>query len=147
MRYSRALMLAGALLGLPLTVRQAPAQASDTLLVSQSFTTRGEFIRLMLRGGDVYRVELGDPTQTRLAPGLVELRPVQSGVQRPRIRTSMAGDSYEIEVFATAEYEVSTRPPAGRALSLKLYWDADRTAKRHKKAAEDSAKAQQKAGE
>jgi hypothetical protein len=126
-----------AVLGSPL----AAQEARDSLLFSQTFTTSAEFMRVVLRGGDTYRVELGDRGETRLAPGLVEFRPVMSGVQKPRIRLSMSGDSYEIEVFATAEYEVTTRPPAGRGMTINLYWDANRTEKRHKQAAKDSTKA------
>jgi hypothetical protein len=149
MRTSSTLVIALALLGTPLAAQDAPpaAQASDTLLISQTFTTKAEFIRVVLRGGDTYRVELGDRSQTQAAPGLVELRPLQSGVQRPRVRKSMSGDSYEIEVFVTAEYELSGNPVVGRAMMVKLYWDAKRTAKRHQKAAEDSAKAEKKDGE
>jgi hypothetical protein len=141
MRNSSALIAALALLGTPLA-----AQATDTLLVSHTFTTRAEFVRVVLRGGDTYRVELGDRSQTQAAAFTVELRPVQSGVQRPRVRKAMSGDSYEIEVFVTAEYQLSANPIAGRATMVKLYWDEKRTAKRHQKAAEDSAKAEKKDG-
>ncbi|MDH4130576.1 MAG: hypothetical protein OEW17_05140 [Gemmatimonadota bacterium] len=149
MRISPTVVTALALLGAPLAAQDAPSaeKATDTLLASQSFTTRGEFIRVVLRGGDTYRVELGDRTQTQVAPGLVELRPLQSGVQRPRVRKSMSGDSYEIEVFVTAEYELSADPPAGRAMIVKLYWDAKRTAKRHAEAAKEAEKAAEKDGE
>jgi hypothetical protein len=144
-RSSYTIAAALALLGAPLAAQDAPPaeKAADTLLVSQTFTTKAEFVRLVLRGGDTYRVELGDRAQTQTAPGLVELRPVQSGVQRPRIRASMSGDSYEVEVFVTGEYELSSNPGAGRSTILKLYWDAGRTAKRH----EEAEKAEKKDGE
>ena len=149
MRVSSMIVTALVLMGASLAAQDAPSaeKASDTLLVSQTFTTRAEFIRLVLRGGDTYRVELGDRTQTQVAPGAVELRPVQSGVQRPRVRKSMSGDSYEIEVFVTAEYELSADPAGGRALMVKLYWDAKRTAKRHEEAAKEAEKAAKKDGE
>ncbi|TFG51200.1 MAG: hypothetical protein E4H38_02125 [Gemmatimonadales bacterium] len=149
MRISSTLVTTLALLSAPLAAQDAPpaAQASDTLLVSHTFTTRGEFVRIMLRGGDTYRAELGDRAQTQAAPSTVELRPIQSGIQRPRVRKSMSGDSYEIEVFVTAEYQLSANPVAGRATMVKLLWDAKRTTKRHEKAAEDSAKAEKKNGE
>ena len=148
MRIPSTLMATLALLGAPLAAQDAPpsAEAIDTTLVSHTFTTRGEFVRIMLRGGDTYRAELGDRAQTQAAPFTVELRPIQSGVQRPRVRKSMSGDSYEIEVFVTAEYQLSANPIAGRATMVKLLWDAKRTAKRHQKAAEDSAKAEKKDG-
>lgn len=148
MRIPSTFIAALALLGAPLAAQEVPAadQASDTLLISHTFTTRGEFARVVLRGGDTYRAELGDRSQTQAAPFTVELRPIQSGVQRPRVRKAMSGDSYEIEVFVTAEYQLSANPIAGRATMVKLYWDAKRTAKRHQKAAEDSAKAEKKDG-
>ena len=150
MRMPSTLIATLALLGAPLAAQEAPTagQASDTLLISHTFTTRGEFVRIILRGGDTYRAELGDRSQTQAAPFTIELRPIQSGVQRPRVRKAMSGDSYEIEVFVTAEYQLSaSNPIAGRAAMVKLYWDAKRTAKRHQKVAEDSAKAGKKDGE
>ena len=149
MRIPSTLIATLALLGAPLAAQNAPPapEARDTLLVSHTFTTKGEFVRIMLRGGDTYRAELGDRAQTQAAPFTVELRPIQSGVQRPRVRKSMSGDSYEIEVFVTAEYQLSANPIAGRATMVKLLWDAKRTAKRHQQAAEEAAKAEKKDGE
>ena len=142
MRITSTIATALGLLAAPLAAQDAPPaeKAADTLLISQTFTTKAEFVRVVLRGGDTYRVELGDPAQTQAATSLVELRPVQSGVQRPRVRKSMSGDSYEIEVFVTAEYELSSNPVAGRSVILKLYWDAKRTAKRHEEAAKEAKK-------
>lgn len=84
----------------------APADSQPAVVLQYSFSSPKEFTRVMLQAGQQYAAEVNNPG-VRL-----EIRPLVSGVQQPRIQPALSGSSasrgssWIITAFADAEYEV-----------------------------------------
>jgi hypothetical protein len=104
---------------------QEPADSADVLVFSHSFTAgSGEFVRVFLQAGQVYRAEinLGEVSFT--------IRPRRPGGETPTvvlIRGGLAASNeavYEIYPFKDDEYQIQVLDvPQGESGSLHIYRD------------------------
>lgn len=80
--------------------------SQPAVVVQYTFTSPKEFTRVMLQAGQQYAAEVSS------AGARLEVRPLLSGVQQPRIQSALAGSSaskgsyWIITPFADAEYEI-----------------------------------------
>jgi hypothetical protein len=113
------------ILGVPAVVQaqnHSGHQQQPKPLVDETFTIpHGQFVRVFLAGGSIYRVEIaGSGLQLRLTP-------VESGVQQPLVQELLSGQSasgsvlYTVRPRADAVYELrSVGGEAGRPVNVKV---------------------------
>ena len=98
--------LVPSLLGAQTDTTGLAADSQPTVVMQYTFTSPKEFTRVMLQAGQKYSAELSN------AGARLELRPILSGVQQPRVQRALSGSSaskgsyWDITPFADAEYEV-----------------------------------------
>jgi len=104
----------------------------DSLILDHEFTGAGlEFTRVELLEGQVYRIEVDGGRDIRI-------RALRSGEQNPRFgktepypRASRTV-SFEIMPFVTTTYEIRLGAIPRGVASLRIFWDANATARRQK---------------
>jgi hypothetical protein len=104
----------------------------DSLILDHDFTGEGlEFTRVELQEGQVYRIEVDGGRD-------IQIRALRSGEQNPRFgktepyaRPSRTV-SFEIIPFVTTTYEIRVGEIRRGVASLRIFWDANATARRHK---------------
>jgi hypothetical protein len=104
----------------------------DSLILDREFTGEGlEFTRVELLEGQVYRIEVDGGRDIRI-------RALRSGEQNPRFgRTepyprASGTVSFEIIPFVTTVYEIRIGAIQRGVASLRVFWDANATARRRK---------------
>ncbi len=125
-----ALLLSGT--ALPQAISADTGFARDSLILDHEFTGSGlEFTRVELQQGQVYRIEVDGGRN-------VQIRALRSGEQNPRFgktepypRPSRTV-SFEITPFVTTTYEIRVGEIARGVASLRVFWDANATARRQK---------------
>jgi hypothetical protein len=108
------------------------ALAQDTLILAHEFSGPGlEFTRVKLHAGQVYRVEVDGGRDIRI-------RALRSGEQAPRFgqtepypRASRTV-AFEVIPFVTTIYEIRVGSIPRGVAPLRIYWDANATARRQK---------------
>jgi hypothetical protein len=104
----------------------------DSLILDHEFTGAGlEFTRVELFEGQVYRIEVDGGRD-------IQIRALRSGEQNPRFgktepypRPSRTV-SFEIIPFVTTTYEIRVGAIPRGVASLRVFWDANATARRRK---------------
>jgi hypothetical protein len=99
----------------------APAPTGSTILTHTFSSSRGEYVRVFLASGTTYEAELdGGGIQ-------LQVRPVDAGVQSPRVEEKTPGVSaggssiFTVQPKADGEYEFRTlRGDPGRPLTLRI---------------------------
>ena len=103
----------------------------DTLVLAHEFTAPNEFARATLEAGQVYRVELTDASR-------LQVRTLHSGEQLPVVaRTEPLGRAshttvFELQPSVTTTYEFRVAGLSRGAAPIRVYWDADASARRAK---------------
>jgi hypothetical protein len=124
------------MMGMSLLLAAAPVQRDsrprgDTLVLSQDFSAPSEFARLTLEAGQVYRVELTDASA-------LQLRTLNPGEQEPivnRSETPSRASStvvFEVAPSVTTTYEIRVGRFRRTSASIKVFWDANASARRKK---------------
>ena len=111
---------------------QDSAFARDTLILAHEFSGQGlEFSRVELQAGQVYRVEVDGGRDIRI-------RALRSGEQAPRFGKTEPDPrasrtiSFEVIPFVTTIYEIRVGSIPRGVAPLRVYWDANATARRQK---------------
>lgn len=103
----------------------------DTLVLAHEFTAPNEFARAELEAGQVYRIELTDASR-------LQVRTLHSGEQLPLVtRTEPLGRASHTTVFEIAPsvstvYEFRVAGLSHGAAPIRVYWDAESSARRAK---------------
>jgi hypothetical protein len=136
-------MLAGlaVCLTLPLQAQTAlsnpGADSTDVLVLDRDFSAIGEYIRVFLQAGQVYRAEMGSPDLS------LEIRGVVGGVVRPaqlpRIYPFLSSETPSgtsiVEIYPEVDSEYEIRAvgirSGGVGTRLRLYRDVRASARRH----------------
>jgi hypothetical protein len=134
MRFPTSLVLSLLIVPAALVAQSTPVRNTprDSLVLAHEFTTQyGEFARVKLQAGQVYRVEVEDGSNVRILP-------LMSGEQKPRIvrlepfpRASRTV-AFDVVPFVSTVYEIRIGSIRGAAAPLKVFWDASATAHRQK---------------
>lgn len=125
----------------PLDAQNAPdrpmADTSDVLVLDHVFSALGEYTRVFLQSGQVYRAELSSPDMTlqiRALEGRV-VRPTQLPRIYPFVSSDTPSGTSIVEIYpeVDAEYEIRavTLGNARIATRLRLYRDVRASARRH----------------
>ncbi len=125
-------MLPPLLLVLATLFTPAPgSQIRDSLVLAHEFTARGEFARVELRAGQVYRLEVSGGSMVRLRPlGAGEPNPVVNSLREAPSASDAA--RFEIRPSVTAVYEVRVGAITRGTAPVRIFWDANATARRQK---------------
>ena len=122
-------MLVALPLALTLLSSSGPrVQVTDSLVLSENFTSQFEFARVELEAGHVYRVEVRGAHQ-------LLLEPIESGVQGARIhrefRSTDASRTITISVTAqvTAVYQLRASPMEVTGAPVRIYLDQGATSR------------------
>lgn len=103
----------------------------DTLVLAHEFTAPHEFARATLEAGQVYRVEVMDAAQ-------LQVRTLESGRQLPIVERSEALSRashtlvFELHPSVTTTYEFRVGGLRTGAAPIRVWWDADGTAREKK---------------
>jgi hypothetical protein len=112
------------------------SDSADVLLLDHDFSAAGEFVRVFLQNGQVYRAELGSPDVTLQIRGVVEGR-IRS-TQLPRMYPFLPSDTpsgtsiVEIHPQLDGEYEIRSIAISGARIGarLRLYRDISASSRR-----------------
>jgi hypothetical protein len=126
----------------PLHAQQAPdkpeADSTDVLIVDHDFSAPGEYVRVFLQSGQVYRAELGSPDV------VLQFRGVREGVVRPTqlprvyrflsYETPAGASFFDIYPDVDAEYEIRAVLLGGSTFAsrFRLYRDLRTSARRQR---------------
>lgn len=104
---------------------------SDSLILSENFSSRFEFARVELEAGKVYRVEIRGAHQ-------ISIDPVESGTQNARIFREVGAEaaSHTIELSVTplvsGLYQIHILPTSANDAPIRIYLDESATTRREK---------------
>lgn len=107
---------------------QAP---TDSLILSENFSSQFEFARVELEAGKVYRLEIRGAHQIRIDP-------IESGSQNARIQREFGADAASHTVTLTitptmsGAYQIHVLPTSANDAPFRIYLDAGATARREK---------------
>jgi len=117
---------------------QTPNESSNVLVVDHDFSAIGEYVRVFLQEGQVYRAELSSPDLTLQIRGLVDgvIRPTQLPRVYPFLTSDTPSGTSVAEIYpeVDAEYEIRVIAISGQhvASRLRLYRDVRASSRRQK---------------
>jgi hypothetical protein len=117
---------------------RSPSDSANVLVLDHDFSAAGEFVRVFLQDGQVYRAELSSPDMTLQIRGLVEgvVRPTQLPRIYPFLRSDTPSGTSIVEIYpeVDAEYEIRSIALGGSGVAtrLRLYRDIHASGRRHK---------------
>jgi hypothetical protein len=112
-----------------------PAVA-DVLVLDHDFSAAGEYVRVFLQNGQVYRGELGSPDVTLQIRGVIEgvVRPTQLPRVYPFLATDTPSGTSIVEIYpeVDAEYEIRSISVGGSRIAtrMRLYRDIGASTRR-----------------
>ncbi len=115
---------------------QTPDENSNVLVVDHDFSAAGEYVRVFLQEGQVYRAELSSPDLTLQIRGLVDgvIRPTQLPRVYPFLTSDTPSGTSVAEIYPEidAEYEIRVIALSGQHLAsrLRLYRDVRASSRR-----------------
>jgi hypothetical protein len=126
-----AVMFAGRSVAQARPAEAAPGDSADVLVLDHDFTP-GEFVRVFLAAGVVYRAELKTPDiALTVSPRRAGLPPVfvAREIDAP---TASGGAVYSLRPTADGEYEIRAQAEGGGVTNLQLYRDIKASRRRQK---------------
>lgn len=115
---------------------RSPTDSSNVLVLDHDFSVPGEYVRVFLQKGQVYRAELNSPAVTLQIRGVVHgvVRPTQLPRIYPFLRSDSPSGTSIVEIYpeVDADYEIRAVLVDGAELAtrLRLYRDIRASARR-----------------